>query len=267
MTEKISSSANSRIKFVKSLLQKKNRAKNGLYTVEGIKSVNDAKNAGADIKMIFVSDEYSDFDENSFDCDCFIVPDGIFASLCDTKTPQGILAVLAIDKREFLPQKDKMYICCDNVRDPGNLGTIIRTADAAGFGGVILFGDCADLHSPKTVRSSMGSFFHIPVYENISRSDILKMKQSGFRVLCGALCEDTVNYTEVDFTKAFVICVGNEANGISEDMAALADFTIKIPIFGSAESLNVGIAAAVLMYEAVRQRNITGVKKNEHCKH
>lgn len=252
MTERISSAANPKIKLAKSLLLKKNRTKNGLYTVEGIKSVTDAYNAGADIKMIFVSEKEA-FLAESFE-NCFIVSEELFSSICDTKTPQGILAVIAMHKRSFEADNKKMYICCDNVRDPGNLGTIIRTADAAGFGGVILFGECADLYSPKTVRSSMGSFFHIPVYEEVSRDDILSMKKLGFKLFCGMLSDDTINYTDADFISPFVLCVGNEANGISEEMAKMADGSVKIPIEGAAESLNVGIAAAVLMYEAVRQR-------------
>ena len=205
--------------------------------------------------MIFLSEQSSSLQDDFAEYPCYIVGDEIFSGMCDTKTPQGVLAVIAINKRKFSFSKDEMYICCDNVRDPGNLGTIIRTADAAGFGGVILYGDCADLYSPKTVRSSMGSFFHIPIYENASYEDIKKLKADGFKLFCGALSDKTVDYTEADFMSPFVICVGNEANGISDEMEKAADKTVKIPINGAAESLNVGIAAAVLMYEAVRQRN------------
>lgn len=254
MTEYISSAANPKVKFVKSLLQKKNRIKNKLYTVEGIKSVKDACMAKADIQMIFISDDFSEFCSDFDEYSCYIVTRTIFDSLCDTQTPQGVLAVISMHYRKLEYQKEKMYICCDEVKDPGNLGTIIRTADAAGFGGVLLSCGCADLYSPKTVRSSMGSFFHIPVYENITPEDIKKMKSDGFQLYCGALSEDTVDYTEADYLSPFVICVGNEANGISSEMLELADKTVKIPISGGAESLNVGIASAILMYEAVRSR-------------
>lgn len=254
MTEMILSASNPKVKLVRSLMQKKGRTKNGLYTVEGIKSVKDAHEAGADIKMIFISEENTYMADDFSQYSCFTVSENIFAGMCDTKTPQGILAVIAMKEKPLKTDKNKMYICCDNVRDPGNLGTIIRTADAAGFGGVILYGECADLYSPKTVRSSMGSFFHIPVYENASIDDMQKIKNDGFKIWCGALSDNCVNYTETDFSKPFVVCVGNEANGISEEIEKLADGCVKIPIEGEAESLNVGIAAAVLMYEAVRQR-------------
>lgn len=257
MITEITGTGNARYKLVKSLLLKKNRVKNKMYTVEGIKSVHDAIFAKVPIEMIFMSEEYfksSDIDFVS-DYNCFKVPDSMFLSLCDTETPQGILAVIRIEKEnEFKPDENRMYIYCDKVSDPGNLGTIIRTADAAGFGAVLLSEGCADLYSPKTVRSSMGSFFHIPVYENINKQQLEKVKENGFKFYCGALSDNTVDYSDADYTVPSIIAVGNEANGICDEILKIADLCVKIPIFGEAESLNVGIAAAVLMYEALRQR-------------
>ncbi len=255
MISEISGNQNPKYKLAKSLLQKKNRVKNKLYTVEGIKSVRDAIAADAEIEMIFVSDNFSGDLTQLENYDCRRVPEYMFAALCDTETPQGVLAVIKMGgKKKLCDDKDKLYIYCDRVSDPGNLGTIIRTADAAGFGGVLLSDGCADLYSPKTVRSSMGSFFNIPIYENISAEDIERLKSGGFRFLCGALSENTIEYTEADFTVPCVIAVGNEANGIRKEILEMADECIKIPIFGAAESLNAGVAAAVLMYEARRQR-------------
>lgn len=254
MISEIKGTQNPKYKFVKSLLQKKNRVKNGLYTVEGLKSVSDAVAADAEIEMIFFSEQFADKCRQFETYDCRIVPECMFVGLCDTETPQGILAVIKMNKKEFVSDKNLFYIYCDRVSDPGNLGTIIRTADAAGFGGVLLSGDCADLYSPKTVRSSMGSFFNIPVYENIGAEDIKKMQHDGFCFFCGALSDDTIEYTDADFSQPFVIAVGNEANGIRGEILSIADKCVKIPIFGAAESLNVGVAAAVLMYEACRQR-------------
>ena len=175
MITEITGTQNPKYKLVKSLLLKKNRVKNKMYTVEGIKSVRDAICANASVEMIFVSEEYcknSDISDLS-GYNCYKVPDSMFLSLCDTETPQGIMAVINIDAdKRFFADTAEMYIYCDRVADPGNLGTIIRTADAAGFGGVLLSDGCADLYSPKTVRSSMGSFFHIPVYEHINKSEI-----------------------------------------------------------------------------------------------
>ena len=254
MIEEITSSANSKLKLAKSLLIKKNRTKNKMYTVEGIKSVTDAFCAGADIKMIIVSEENIKMCEQFSGVHCVSVKRTLFDTICDTKAPQGILAIIAMQEKNFEYSKEKMYICCENVKDPGNLGTIIRTADAAGFAGVLLLGECADLYNPKTVRSSMGSFFHIPIYENIKLDDIRRMKSDGFKLFCGALSENTADYTEADYLSPFVICVGNEADGITEEMLDMADMCVKIPIFGAAESLNVGVASAILMYRAQEAR-------------
>lgn len=258
MINQISSKDNKIYKLVRSLLLKKNRVKNRLYTVEGIKSVKDAACAGADIDMIFMSDSFSKSADNiGFeDFKCYCLPDYLFDSVCDTQTPQGILAVIKMkENKNFDIKADGLYIYCDRVTDPGNLGTIIRTADAAGFDAVLISKDSADLYSPKTIRSSMGSFFHIPVCEDIEREDIIRIKELGFNFFCGALGENTISYTMVDFSKPSVIAVGNEANGISAEILDLADACVKIPILGAAESLNVSIAAAVLMYEALKQRN------------
>lgn len=254
MIEEITSSSNARIKLAKSLLLKKNRIKKGLYTVEGIKSVTDAYNAGADIKMIIASEEAVPLCDKFADVSRFFTKKTLFDTICDTKAPQGILAVISVKELEMTYLKNGMYVCCENVRDPGNLGTIIRTADAAGFDGVILLGECADLYNPKTVRSSMGSFFHIPIYEHCEIGDLKKMRSDGFKILCGTLSDKTVDYIEAEYSAPLVICVGNEADGITEELSATADMCVKIPIFGAAESLNVGVAAAILMYKAAESR-------------
>ena len=122
--------------------------------------------------------------------------------------------------------------------------------------GVLFSPESVDLYSPKTVRASMGSFFHIHTAADFNRDKLAAMRDRGYQILCAVLSRDTVEYTAADYTKPTVIILGNEANGISPETAALADVCVKIPILGAAESLNVGIAGAVLMYEAVRQRKI-----------
>lgn len=260
MVDIIGTTKNKKYKYIKSLQQKKMRQSEGVFTVEGKKSVFDAIEAKCRIKMLAVSESF--FKENGFcevpEAECIVVCDDIFPGLCDTKTPQGIIAVIEINaKKDFNADTDKLYIYCDSVSDPGNLGTIIRTADAAGFGGVLLSAGCADAYSPKTVRSSMGSFFNIDIVTNISYDELFKMKEMGFSLFCGALLSDSKNYTEVDFTKPSVIVVGNEANGVCDGILRECEHII-IPIYGKAESLNVGVAASVMMYEALRQRKAGG---------
>ena len=246
----ITSAKNETYKYIKSLLTKKDRDREGRYTVEGIKSVSDASEAKADIEFIAVSDKYNgkNFDKYR----TVVIADKIFPQLCDTKTPQGIIAVIKKRKCEKKP-KDGRYIYCDRIRDPGNLGTIIRTADAAGFE-VILSEECADLYSPKTVRASMGSFFRVNVYENVGYEEL---KSYGIRLLGAALSKESIDYKSADYTLPVVIVVGNEANGISSELLDVCDNKVIIPIYGEAESLNAAVAASILMYEAVRGKSLT----------
>ena len=130
----------------------------------------------------------------------------------------------------------------------------MRIADAAGFDGVLLSDGCVDLYSPKTVRSSMGSFFNMRVVTGVSYEKLSEYKNSGFQLIGGALGDNTIDYRSTDMKKPTIIIVGNEANGISEDVQKMCQ-CVKIPILGKAESLNAGVAAAILMYELVRQRS------------
>lgn len=251
----ITSSSNNKCKYIKSLAQKKAREKSGEYTIEGIKSVRDAINSGRAITALYVS--FSFYDKEAFDypdnVQLYKVADGVFEKMCDTKAPQGILAAVKMSENDFDVDLSKAYIYCDNLNDPGNLGTIIRTADAAGFDGVLLSQGCADLYSPKTVRSSMGSFFNMKVMKNVTKEQLAGYKEKGFQLIGGALSENTVDYRSADMTKPTIIVIGNEANGISDEVMEMCT-CVKIPIFGKAESLNAGVAAAILMYELVRQR-------------
>ena len=241
----ITSAKNQTYKYIKSLLTKKGRDDEKCYTVEGIKSVRDAIEAEAPIKMLVIS---SDFEGNiAFSGEKLFVKSEIFPGLCDTKTPQGIIAVIkkAENKTDL---SGKRYVYCDRIRDPGNLGTIIRTADAAGFS-VLLSEESCELYSPKTVRASMGSFFHTSVTEGVGYEEL---KMSGLHLIAGALSEESKDYKDADYSKNVCIIIGNEANGVSDELLSLCDEKVIIPILGKAESLNAAVAAALLMYEAVR---------------
>lgn len=252
MLDIIATTKNKRYKYIKSLKQKKIRDVECVFTVEGRKSVNDAISSNCEIILIAVSESYYN-EFGGYIQDTVIVKDELFQGLCDTKTPQGVIAVIKKnDVKNFIP-KNKLYIYCDNIQDPGNLGTIIRTAEAAGLGAVFLSPDCVDVYNPKTVRSSMGSFFNIPKIIDYSYNDLFTLKQDGFKLVCGALEEDSVPYTSIDFTKPTVIVIGNESNGVSNDILREC-LHIIIPIYGKAESLNAAVAASIMMYEARRQQ-------------
>lgn len=247
MIKDITSTQNQTYKYIKSLKTKKARVQNGQFTVEGSKSVHDAIAAGSSIAFIAVSDKLCDVPD--FET-VYRFPDSIFAGLCDTEAPQGILAVINKPEKSVSDLAKPLYLYCDRVSDPGNLGTIIRICDAADCG-LLLSDGCADIYSPKTVRSSMGSFFHTDITENVTADDIRALKQKGFTFIASALNGKTEDYTSVGGSK-LIIAVGNEANGISDEILTLADKCVKIPIWGCAESLNVGVASALLLYEAKR---------------
>lgn len=250
----ITSSSNAVYKHIKALQDKKYRKKYNEYTVEGIKSVHDALNSSCRVKSVVISEdfepEYADYNG----LEMIAVSEPLFSKLCDTQTPQGIMAVIEIeDKKNFTPDLNRAYIYCDGVNDPGNLGTIIRTADAAGFGGVLLSKGTADLYNPKTVRASMGSFFNIDVITELDSEFLVKCAENGFMLYGGALGKNTIDYRTADMKKPTILIVGNEANGISREVMQICR-CVKIPILGKAESLNVSVAAAILMYELVSQR-------------
>lgn len=246
MIKEITSTKNQTYKYIKSLKTKKARTENSQYTVEGIKSVRDAISAGADIEFIVASDKMAEpFDFEKI----YIVPDDLFSGLCDTDTPQGVLAVINMPKQEEKIYDKNLYLYCDRVSDPGNMGTIIRICDAVGCG-LLISGGCVDIYSPKTVRASMGSFFHTDIKTGLDIPDLKDLKNNGFKIISGALRGNTVDYTAADYSGKIIIVAGNEANGVSDEILDISDLCVKIPIWGQAESLNVGVASAILLYEA-----------------
>lgn len=250
MIKDITSTKNETYKYIKALKTKKAREKSRKFLVEGIKSVEDAISAGADIESVVVSDKF----ENIPDVDMvYRVPEAIFAPLCDTETPQGILAVINMGEKAKGELCEELYLLCDKVNDPGNMGTIIRICDAVGCS-LLLMRDTVDIYNPKTVRASMGSFFHTKVVSGLTLEDICAMKNQGYKIISGALSENTIDFREIPKEGKRIIVVGNEANGISEEILEISDICAKIPIWGDAESLNVGVAASLLLYEARRNR-------------
>lgn len=257
MITEILSKNNIKLKHIRALAQKKARTEAGEFVVEGFKSVQDAFYAGQKIEQVVLSQSFYKTENISFlkQEQLLLVPDEIFIGLADTVSPQGILAVLKMKENvAFALNPEHAYLYCDGVSDPGNLGTMIRTADAAGFGGVLLSSNTVDVYNPKTVRASMGSFFHIDLVCGLQAEDLLGYREQGFSLFGGCLGEDVIDYREADFRKPSVLVIGNEANGISEEVLKLCQ-GVKIPIAGRAESLNAAVAAGILMYELFRQRS------------
>ncbi len=182
------------------------------------------------------------------------VGEPILKSLADAATPQGIMAVMEKHPPFAVPVQGHVFVLLDQVRDPGNAGTIIRTADAAGADGVCLTAGSVDLYNSKVLRSTQGSIFHLPVAAEIDPAACLDaFKKKGFRVFV-ADPRAVRNHTEVRYPGRFVLAVGNETRGVSREVSDRADLSIRVPIYGRAESLNVAMACGVILYEAQRQR-------------
>lgn len=255
MIQEITKSDHKLVKKIASLKEKKYRERYGEFLVEGALSVEWALSSGYQVKdVIFSSD--------------FVLPEGLlnklegrmltkvpphlFAKMADTKTPQGILCTCALPPLPEAPEKG-LFVYCDRVRDPGNLGTIIRTADAMGFDGVVLSPDCVDPYNPKLVRSTMGSLFHIALYDGVNYDALASWQKRGFCLVVSALDDRSVPPEGLSLSEKTVLIMGNEASGVSEPLLMGADAVVKIPMAGSAESLNVAAAAAILMYTSAKK--------------
>ena len=189
------------------------------------------------------------------------VDEKVMAKLSDTKAPQGVLAVIRTPEqnlRQLRPgtasDNNAPVIILDRVQDPGNLGTIIRTADAVGALGLILLEGCVDAYSPKVVRASMGSLFHLPVVQDVTAEEALTWcYRNGYEPAATAL-KNAQNVYKADISKKMAFLFGNEANGVAEELQAAAETRLFIPMTGLAESMNVAMAAGIILFEGLRQR-------------
>lgn len=260
----ITSLSNTAVKEAKLLKNRKNREEKQLFFIEGARFVEEAFEAGAQLEAVFVSEEFKNIGSKLSDmiekaaCNKYTVTEKVFKEISDTDTPQGVLAVVKMQTNE-LSSADKgagLFVVLDSVRDPGNMGTIIRTADAAGFSGVVACKGCVDVYNPKVLRSTMGSVFHIPVYTGLETVEAVRLiKAKGISVYASHLKGNSSIY-DVNLASNAAIVVGSEAEGISDQTAGEADALVKIPMPGRAESLNASVAAAVMIFESVRQRNM-----------
>ena len=277
--EIISSKDNKRIKYIRSLLEKGNiRKKNHQFVVEGIKLVDEALEYGKVLEVVCAESLYNELisgdlsgnrllaenDKNITNyvkkgSSLLVVSDTVFKSMSETKTPQGILAVVEMPDyglldKGFLEQaytkngKIKLLVLEDTA-DPGNLGTIMRTAEAAGVTGVIMGKGTVDIFNPKVVRSTMGSIFRLPfAYVEDLKETIKELKTQGISFYATHL-KGEKSYKDIKYSDKSAILVGNEARGLSYDVADLADTYVLIPMQGKVESLNAAVAAALMMYE------------------
>ena len=260
----ITSLQNKDIKAVVALIGKKReRDRRGLFVVEGPKMFGEAPVERIDrvyLAQGAAEQMLEQYGEKLSRISCETVSDEVFAKMSDTKTPQGILCLVRQQNyniEEILRGKDKkqmLFIILEDIQDPGNLGTVFRTAEAAGADGVIMSSKTADIYNPKTIRSTMGSVYRVPfLYTESISSIIMKLRGEGVAVYAAHLGGKAA-YDDYSYQKGTAFLIGNEANGLREETAACADALIRIPMEGKVESLNAAVASSILLFEAYRQR-------------
>lgn len=262
MRKVITSSSNPLIKEVERLKQKKYRNEAKTFVIEGMRAVGEISSEW-NIQKLFVEENNQAADELAQEIslkagEVYEVPVSLLQKMSDTEHPQGILAVVeqkqvALDEL-VLPSKPVVLVL-DGVRDPGNLGTIIRTADAAGIAAVILLEGCVDLFSPKVIRGTMGSIFHLPLVAEVTTETFIQWaKKAKIDILCTNLAENSKSIFAIENPKqGMAIVIGSEAEGVSERLVAESKENIIIPMPGKAESLNAGVAAGIILFECVRR--------------
>lgn len=260
----ITSVNNPLIKKVRSLYRKKDRIKNKSFIIEGIKIIEEGINSNYPLKNIVYTDKLLDtkdgvefFDKIKDLKSLVYVPNNIFIDISDTENPQGVLAIAGIKNQDIEEIKDienPFILFLDELQDPGNMGTIIRTADAFNIDCIIISEGSVDPYNPKVVRATMGSIFRVPLYNVLDGiKELNELKEKGIKIYSTSL-ENSISIYEQDFTEGFILTIGNESKGVSKDLLSLSDKLIKIPMPGRAESLNAGVAASIIMYEARKQR-------------
>lgn len=256
--EVISSKENELIKHIRKLKDKKERELSKEFSIEGIKIVEEAIKENAKIKYIVICEECEGISDDLMNqiikYEYKYVTKYVFESLKTVVNTQGIIAVIDNNNKENTVKYDEdIIVCLDNIQDPGNLGTIIRTVDSIGIKQIIVSKESADVYNPKVVRATMGAIFRLNIiYVEDLKEAIIKMQENKYEAVVTSL-EAKKDIYEIDYLKK-VIIVGNESKGVSDEIQNLADQKVIIPMLGKTESLNASVAASVIMYEYVRQK-------------
>lgn len=256
----IKSRENKYLKQASKLKSKKHRIKEESFIIEGPKMIEEAIQHRNLLLRGFVDKEckkaHNSLVEELHEIDWFLLDTKLMNSICDTRKPQGIAAVVKMPRWDLqnIIRNAGFFVLLDHISDPGNMGTIIRTAWALGVDGVLLTEGCVDPFSSKVVRSTMGGIFNVPLFPDLTLDDIKSLKSNGYSLLCSSL-EAKRSLFSVDFTKSKVLIIGSESQGVSNDIKELCDVFFKIPINTQVESLNAAIACAIIVSEASKQRH------------
>ena len=255
----ITSSSNIQIKNLIQLKKKsKERSRQDVFLAEGVKMFREVPRER--LQKVYVSAGFYEDPKHRellSNVDHEVVSDSVFDAISDTRTPQGILCVVKqfhYDLKDLTRGESPLCVVLANLQDPGNLGTIFRTAEGAGVSGILLSRDSVDLYNPKVIRSTMGSVYRMPFYYTDNLHAVLRdWKEQGI-ALYAAHLKGNHTYDHEDYRKSSAFLIGNESQGLTEKTAGMADHYIRIPMSGQVESLNAAVAAAILMYEARRQK-------------
>lgn len=255
----ITAKNNPKIKETKALLTSaKERKNSGLFVLEGVRLCCDAIKSGCKVTNAFCTENCMEkYGEDialvKENCDNFyLVSNDVLKTISDTVTPQGVVCVATMSTKDFQYENGKKYIALDTVQNPDNLGAISRTAEAFGIDGMIVFGGC-DIYNPKALRASMGALIRLPVKVCESlENEMKKCKKVGINTFATVPDRDAKDITKVDFSKGAFCIIGNEGNGVSQEIIGLCDEKITIKMSGRAESLNAAAAASITMWELVK---------------
>ncbi len=253
--QSITSNQNNRVKAWRKLQSKKGRLTSGQYLIEGWHIVNEAIKHGGRIKALIVTDadflEQLQFDSTTVET--YLITPEVAKHISATETPQGIFAILnTADYHESIPEKlGGSWLMLDNIQDPGNIGTMVRTADAAGMNGVVFGKGTVDIYNPKVVRSMQGSQFHIRLFSGDLSRWLVAFKKHNIPTYGTELNKRAIAYDNATPTKQFALIMGNEGNGVAADLLDKTDQNLYIPMNGEAESLNVAVAAGILIFHFI----------------
>lgn len=256
----ITSTGNAQVKNVMNLIKKSGERRNrGLFVIEGIRMFVEIPKER--IVKVYASESFA-YDNREMLCeyDFEMVSDAVFRQMSDTKTPQGILAIVKMldySMEDLTPSgRMPLIVVLENIQDPGNLGTIIRTAEGAGATGILMSGDTVDIYNPKVIRSTMGSLFRMPfIYSSNIVADVRKLKEKNIKTFAAHLMGQNQYYDE-NMNQPMAVLIGNEGNGLTDALSSEADILIRIPMEGRLESLNAAISTAIILYESMRQRRV-----------
>ena len=259
--QKITSKDNEFVKHIKKLKDKKYRDESNEYVIEGIKLVKEAIQEKASIKQIIICEDCEDSGVIPKDLmyeiakyECVYVAKKVFNSLTEVVNPQGIIAIINKNTGENqINYAEEIIVALDDIQDPGNLGTILRIADSVGLTQILVSKGTADAFNPKVVRSTMGAIFRVKIIECEDLKQTLKeLNKHKFEVVVTSL-QTEESFYDINYNKK-VIVIGNEANGVKQEIQDMADKKVKIPMLGKTESLNAAVATGIMLYEYVRQK-------------